>query len=69
METNTRWFGAGAGPSDDARHRTETEWVLSAIAGAISAGRLPPNDAFAWARIAASEAKQLGAARADRRAA
>jgi hypothetical protein len=35
----------------------EIEWMLTAIARAIAAGRLPPDDAFAWARIAASQVK------------
>jgi hypothetical protein len=35
----------------------ETEWMLIAIARAIANGRLPPDDAFAWARIAASYVK------------
>ena len=32
----------------------EIELMLTAIARAIAAGRLPPDDAYAWARIAAS---------------
>jgi hypothetical protein len=35
----------------------ETERMLTAIARAIAIGRLPPDDAFAWARIAASLVK------------
>jgi hypothetical protein len=35
----------------------ETEWMLTAIARAIAVGRLPPDDAYAWARIAASQVK------------
>ena len=38
---------------DDERSR-EAERLLTAIARAIAVGRLPPDDAFAWARIAAS---------------
>ena len=38
------------------RHREEIEWTLNAIAGAIVTGKLTPDDAFAWARIAAQEA-------------
>ena len=41
------------------RHRTEAEMTLAAIACAIALGRLPPDDAFAWARIAAGEARIL----------
>ena len=41
---------------EDGRSR-ETEWMLIAIARAIANGRLPPDDAFAWARIAASYVK------------
>jgi hypothetical protein len=37
----------------------ESEFLLTAIAGAIAAGLLPPDDAYAWARIAACEAKAL----------
>jgi hypothetical protein len=37
------------------RRTEETDWLLNAIAGAIAAGKLPPDDAFAWARIAAIE--------------
>ena len=37
----------------------EAEWMLKAIASAIVIGRLPPDDAFAWARIAASEVEAL----------
>jgi hypothetical protein len=44
---------------DEARHRLEAESILTAIAGAIAAGALPPDDAFAWARIAAREARHL----------
>lgn len=44
---------------DEARHRMEAELILSAIADAIAADRLPPDDAFAWAQIAAFEARHL----------
>ena len=37
------------------RRAEETDWLLSAIAGAIVAGRLPPDDARAWAVIATYE--------------
>src|SRR5262249_40600456 len=37
------------------RQHDEIDWTLNAIAGAIVTGRLPPDDAFAWARIAAHE--------------
>jgi hypothetical protein len=44
---------------DEAREKRaeEIDWTLQAIAGAIAAGKLPPDDAFAWARIAAREAE------------
>ncbi len=47
---------------DDQRdwRQEELEWTLTAIAGAIIAGKLTPDDAFAWARIAAYEAAALG---------
>jgi hypothetical protein len=48
---------------DSDRRCEEIEWTLNAIAGAIFTGRLPPDDAFAWGRIAAREAALLGAAR------
>ena len=60
MDTNRRWGLLSESSVDEDRHRTEIEWTLGAIAGAIAAGRLPPDDAFAWARIAASEARRLG---------
>jgi hypothetical protein len=51
-----------ADDEDDARierHEAEIVSTLEAIAGAIAAGRLPPDDAFAWARIAACEVEAL----------
>jgi len=47
------------------RHAEETDWMLQAIAGAIAAGKLPPDDAFAWARIAACEVEGLSAGDED----
>ena len=44
---------------DPERRREEVDWMLNAIAGAIVTSTLPPNDAFAWARIAAHEAARL----------
>lgn len=44
---------------DEARHRMEAESILTAIAGAIAAGDLPPDDAYAWAQIAVFEARHL----------
>jgi hypothetical protein len=44
---------------DEARHRVEAEAILTAIAGAIAAGAMPPDDACAWAQIAAFEARHL----------
>jgi hypothetical protein len=41
------------------RHDAEINWMLDAIVGAIVAGRLPPDDACAWARIAAHEVEGL----------
>jgi hypothetical protein len=37
------------------KREEEIDWTLSAIAGAIASGKLPPDDAAAWARIAACE--------------
>jgi hypothetical protein len=50
----------GCSPVDGSRRREEIERILNAIAGAIVTGRLPPDDACAWARIAASEVRMLG---------
>jgi hypothetical protein len=44
---------------DPERRREEVDWMLSAIVGAIVTDKLPPNDAFAWARIAAHEAARM----------
>jgi hypothetical protein len=44
----------------DARRREEVDWMLDAIVGAIAAGKLPPDDACAWAKIAAYEIEALG---------
>ena len=44
-----------------AKRREEIDWTLNAIVGAIVAGKLPPDDAFAWAKIAAYEVELLGA--------
>jgi hypothetical protein len=44
-----------------ARRRAEAAWILDAIVGAIVTGKLPPDDACAWAKIAAYEIEQLGA--------
>jgi len=41
------------------RHDAEIEWMLDAIVGAIVTGRLPPDDACAWARIAMHEVGAL----------
>ena len=40
------------------RRTEESSWLLDAIAGAIASGKLPPDDAFAWARIAACEVRR-----------
>jgi len=58
MGANTR-CAARCQHVDQTRHRVEVEFVLDAIAGAIVTGKLPPDDAYAWARIAADEAKIL----------
>jgi hypothetical protein len=44
------------------RRRAEADWTLDAIVGAIAAGKLPPDDAAAWAKIAAYEIEMLGLA-------
>lgn len=43
-----------------AKRRAEIDCMLEAIVGAIAAGKLPPDDACAWAKIAAYEVEQLG---------
>lgn len=43
-----------------AKRRAEIDSLLEAIVGAIAAGKLPPDDACAWAKIAAYEVEQLG---------
>ncbi len=43
----------------NARHRDEIEFTLIAVVNAIQSGSLPPDDAKAWARIAACEARAL----------
>jgi hypothetical protein len=45
-----------------ARRREEVDWMLDAIVGAIASGKLPPDDACAWAKIAACEIELLGLA-------
>jgi hypothetical protein len=52
------------GDDIDARRREEVDWMLDAIVGAIAAGKLPPDDACAWAKIAAYEVEALGLPRA-----
>ena len=42
------------------KRRAEIDSLLEAIVGAIAAGKLPPDDACAWAKIAAVEVEQLG---------
>jgi hypothetical protein len=51
-------IGDGRGEQAD-RYEEEKHWLLHAIAGAIAAGKLPPDDAAAWARIAACEVEAL----------
>ena len=45
---------------DEERRREEVDWMLNAIVGAIVTGKLPPDDACAWAKIAAHEVELLG---------
>jgi hypothetical protein len=42
-----------------AKRREEVDLMLDAIVGAIAAGRLPPDDAAAWAKIAAYEVELI----------
>jgi hypothetical protein len=65
MDTNERWSLLIECSDDEHRHQLEIEWTLTAITNAIAAGTLPPDDAYAWARIAASEARQLGSLVSD----
>jgi hypothetical protein len=59
MHTNNRWATRKRRLLQMERHREEVEWTLNAIVGAIVTGKLPPDDAFAWARIAAREVATL----------
>jgi hypothetical protein len=59
MSTNIPRAMRSQSAIDEARHRMDAEMTLAAIAGAIAMGRLPPDDAFAWARIAVHEARRL----------
>ncbi len=43
----------------NARYRDEIDFTLTAVVNAIASGKLPPDDACAWARIAAYEARAL----------
>jgi hypothetical protein len=52
-----------------ARRREEVDWMLDAIVGAIAAGKLPPDDACAWAKIAAYEIEALGLTPSEAKAA
>ncbi len=61
-------FEDGDGDIND-RRREEVDWMLDAIVGAIAAGKLPPDDACAWAKIAAYEIEALGLATSTQRAA
>ncbi len=54
------WAIPNDASENSAKRREEIDWMLSAIAGAIVAGKLPPDDAFAWAKIAAYEVEMLG---------
>jgi hypothetical protein len=53
--------GPDAADKHGAKRREEVDWMLDAIVGAIAAGKLPPDDAFAWAKIAAHEVEMLSA--------
>jgi len=63
MQLNMPGTGKDDGLTDDsmlqADRSTDAEWTLTAIASAIAVGHLPPDDAFAWARIAVYEAELL----------
>jgi hypothetical protein len=60
MRANMPGVGPTERETNSTRLREHAESTLNAIAGAISTGRLPPDDAFAWARIAACETEILG---------
>jgi hypothetical protein len=61
MRPNTHWIKGRERSVDEERQRMESEWLLDAIVGAIVAGKLPPDDARAWAMIAAYEVKAFEA--------
>ena len=52
MRMNNHWVIRKQRLVDLEGHREEVEWTLNAIVGTIVTGRLPIDDAFAWARIA-----------------
>ena len=56
---STRRPAAGNDTRGETNRRIEeSNWLLDAIAGAIVSGKLPPDDAFAWAKIAACEVRR-----------
>jgi hypothetical protein len=59
MPTNMPGVGSNEREMNHTRRREEAESTLAAIAGAIANGSLSPDEAFAWARIAAYEVKIL----------
>ncbi len=60
MNVMIPWAIPNDASDNSAKRREEIDWMLSAIVGAIAAGKLPPDDAFAWAKIAAYEVEMLG---------
>ncbi len=58
MSTRTPAASSDSRGEQTTRRIEESSWLLDAIAGAIASGKLPPDDAFAWARIAACEVRR-----------
>jgi hypothetical protein len=60
MSERVPWVTSSETGDSNAKRREEIDGMLDAIVGAIVAGRLPPDDACAWAKIAAYEVEMLG---------
>lgn len=57
MSVSVPWASPNEADENNAKRREEIDWMLNAIVGAIATGKLPPDDACAWAKIAAYEAE------------
>jgi hypothetical protein len=59
MSARVPWAVLDGVDENSAKRREESDWMLNAIVGAIATGKLPPDDACAWAKIAAYEVEML----------